>query len=624
MIRYTFFLKGKQVSTIKEIDGKIYIIVDREGIYRIEDGKPILWLKETQKIHNIYKYNERIVCLGQKQLIIYKKRKNITSSQIGKQFVYFEGYIFTNGYSFLTRCDASFKNQKSYKGHYFQGVFIKGDSLFSFDYKDLLCYDRHLDEFCVLKKDQIQKKLLVHSTYKTKTYLGTEGDGLHVYTDSGISKLIEGDHTIINKIDIENENSIWAISEGELLHYYRKKTGGFIKNKWSEVNGVPTNDLTEILYKDDMLYLGSESGLTIINKNEITTNDEFKPYIRDVIVNGKKGRNDSLLLKHTPDLKIKINFSAVNFFDTKNTTFSYELHPIQKKWTTTESGEVNLYNLEPNDYVLLLKVHNGSEEKIIKFPINILPNWWQTIWFRVLAAILIIGLIIAWLVYFSVRMGLKKRKKLTQEKQVAQLQLKALRSQMNPHFVFNSLAAIQYYINSNDLETSERYLVKFSKLIRTFFELSGKNEILIADEIMLLENYLIIEKLRFKNKFEYQINIDSLIDIKQTKIPTMLLQPIVENAINHGLFNRETPGNLWIDFLKINSKEMHVSIKDNGVGIAQTKKKEKQRKKSSRVLKERLYFLNQYGEWSIKHTTQEAFPKAEHKGNMSIFEIIKL
>src|SRR5690606_12049967 len=127
----------------------------------------------------------------------------------------------------------------------------------------------------------------------------------------------------------------------------------------------------------------------------------------------------------------------------------------------------------------------------------------------------------------DLRIRKKEETKAQQEKRVAGLELQALRSQMNPHFVHNSLNAIQYFIQRNEVELSENYLSKFSQLIRLFFEYSRKQNITIEEELVLLKNYLEIEQLRFEEKLHYKIEVDESIDQEEQLIPSMLLQPIV-------------------------------------------------------------------------------------------------
>lgn len=187
---------------------------------------------------------------------------------------------------------------------------------------------------------------------------------------------------------------------------------------------------------------------------------------------------------------------------------------------------------------------------------------------------------------------------LKNQKREHELELKALRSQMNPHFVHNSLNAIQYYIQQNDVETSEEYLAKFSKLMRQFFDFSRQKTISLSEEISLLKNYLYIEKLRFEDKLKYTIEIDENLDVEEEQIPTMLLQPIVENAVNHGLFHKKTSGQVKINLKYINEGSFRVIIEDDGIGINASKAMKSTIKKankshSSVLLEERINFLNQ-------------------------------
>jgi len=261
-------------------------------------------------------------------------------------------------------------------------------------------------------------------------------------------------------------------------------------------------------------------------------------------------------------------------------------------------------------------------EKTLHFTIH--PLFWQTLWFQSLILIAFVGSI----VFVTTRLFKVSQKKRTQaliqKRQFSDLQLKALRSQMNPHFVFNALSAIQYYISTNNFEASEMYLVKFSKLIRQYFELSREQEISLDVEVKLLTNYLDLEKLRFKEKLEYRISIDSTLELFDVTIPTMLLQPIVENAVNHGIFNKKEKGEVCIDFKKQSEYTCLVTIIDNGVGFKNTQKMGKQPVTSSEVLTERLLFLNQSGHWEITYNEEEMYPELEDKGNKSTFLITRI
>jgi len=166
--------------------------------------------------------------------------------------------------------------------------------------------------------------------------------------------------------------------------------------------------------------------------------------------------------------------------------------------------------------------------------------------------------------YLKIKL-IETEKTLTAEKKASQSELKAFKSQMNPHFFYNALNTIQSYILSNDKKLAINYLSKFSSLTRSILEMTERETIPISDEIKTLELYLDIEKARFNEDFEFEIKTENIDDIELTKIPSMFLQPYVENAIKHGLLHKEGLKKLNIDF-KIKNNALFISIDDNGIG----------------------------------------------------------
>jgi len=326
-------------------------------------------------------------------------------------------------------------------------------------------------------------------------------------------------------------------------------------------------------------------------------------------------------VRYTVNNSIDFSVSAIDFsVNQGELKYFYRLLPIQKDWIQTTSSSLNFSTLPPDDYTLEIKTDHLADSTHF----TIMPLWWQ--WPLAKGMFWLFGLLFAGFILYFFRNKEISRKtaKLTAQKKMAEYELYALRTQMNPHFVFNSLAAIQYYINNNDFETSEKYLVKFSKLIRQFFELSKEGEIPLETEIKLLRNYLDIEKLRFKEKLNYQIKLDPALDLLQTTIPSMLLQPIVENAVNHGIFNKEKSGHIDLNFTKKGEKEFLVEIVDNGVGFTNSKKKVNGKINSSAVLQNRLEILNRSKQWKIQYSNAEVFPGKKDVGNIARFMIKKM
>ena len=178
---------------------------------------------------------------------------------------------------------------------------------------------------------------------------------------------------------------------------------------------------------------------------------------------------------------------------------------------------------------------------------------------------LILASIIGFVLYRRKQAAVSISKEAEFNAKVSDTELKVLRSQMNPHFIFNSLNSIGDYILKNDTQSASDYLSKFAKLMRLTLENSEKKEILLSEDISLLRTYMDIERKRFNNKFNYTINVDSDLDAENILVPPMILQPFIENSIIHGLSQKDDVGLVKISF-KTDEHMLICSVDDNGVG----------------------------------------------------------
>jgi sensor histidine kinase YesM len=193
------------------------------------------------------------------------------------------------------------------------------------------------------------------------------------------------------------------------------------------------------------------------------------------------------------------------------------------------------------------------------------------------------------------------------EKELAELKLTLLRSQMNPHFIFNSLNSIKLYIINNEKENAVYYLNKFSKLIRKILASTQVKQSSLADELETMELYMNIENIRFENRIDYSVVLDKAISVDTIKLPCMILQPILENAIWHGLSSKKGNIKLGILVRKLGQDHIEIQIEDNGIGRknAADLKDKKVHKKGSfglRLTKERL--VNFYKNYSNKQSVK--------------------
>lgn len=217
-----------------------------------------------------------------------------------------------------------------------------------------------------------------------------------------------------------------------------------------------------------------------------------------------------------------------------------------------------------NEYDLLLR-YKFQPETINNYSIYVKPFWWQTGWFRILEATFY--LLILFLLIFYLYRKKKKRQLIKQQEKTERLilELRSIRSQLNPHFIFNSLSSIQGLINTNKLDDANLYLFEFSNLMRITLTENDKLYQTVQKEIELLQTYLNMEQLRFQ--FEFEIETDDCEKINDIEIPALLLQPIVENAIRHGVAELREKGKINVHFYAINDN-LVAEIKDNGKGFS--------------------------------------------------------
>ena len=235
-------------------------------------------------------------------------------------------------------------------------------------------------------------------------------------------------------------------------------------------------------------------------------------------------------------------------------------------------------NLAAGNYTFVVEASaNGREWYAAPtlITIKIKPAFWNTWWFRVLVLLFVASAIYAAYKYRIGQVNKAAQLKADYEIKLNELEISALRTQMNPHFIFNSLNTINSFINSNDRTQANQYISKFSRLIRMILDHSRQKKIPLADEISVVELYMQMEQIRFENKFSFKIIADPAIDMDTIEVPPLIIQPFVENAILHGLLPSDNPGLLQVSINKGQNKII-CSIEDNGVGRENAKLNKKQ------------------------------------------------
>jgi len=264
-----------------------------------------------------------------------------------------------------------------------------------------------------------------------------------------------------------------------------------------------------------------------------------------------------------------------------------------------------------NDKIETLKIiydTDKKEQQITDLKNNIYKNR-----LLIIAIMLIFSLMLIIFILFY-------QQKLTNEKyKTNEFNQRLLRAQMNPHFIFNALTSIQYYMLENDNKSAAKYLSSFSKLARSILNNSRNEYITIEEEIETIENYLNIQQLRYENKFDYEIELDENIDSEDLLIPPMLTQPFIENSIKHGFKTMKHKGIIKIIFKKEKNK-ISISITDNGSGLTDNNTSDHKSHATS-ITKERLNILNRNKNKSISFKIIDLKTTSEKNGIQAIFKI---
>jgi ligand-binding sensor domain-containing protein len=372
---------------------------------------------------------------------------------------------------------------------------------------------------------------------------------------------------------VKIKDNFWFLTESSLFRWSEKEPVSKIKNYPLTVE--PSSIQTIISYKNNELTLLTNKGVV---KFELASLEDKKVSLKlnQAILNNRIINPELKYYDEGPNQNLEISFSLLNFGVFTNHQVLYQINNNAPQKVDLNTRIIKFPNLAPSKYKfsLLMDLGNGQYQKLDAANFEILPPIWFRGWFILLILVLVALITYA---FYKVRInGLIKQnevlsQKVTLEKELRKSTLKAIKSQMNPHFFFNALNSIQSFIFDNDKKNASFYLAKFSKLTRLILEMSEKDFVTLAEEIEALELYLTLEKMRFNNDFEYKIKVDSNLDIDTVKICPMLIQPFIENAIKHGLFHKS--GDKWVE-LRFNKEDnlLNVEIEDNGVGRLKSNK----------------------------------------------------
>ncbi len=432
----------------------------------------------------------------------------------------------------------------------------------------------HLENFEIRKITTIGSNICI--LYENKIYN---------YTNNMLFLDLEK-YNVVTVTDIKDYEGYYFVAseEGLLL----------LDNKFNLIkilgrkNGLISNVINSILIVNNKLIVATDKGISYtyldnaLNKIDLEINTPVLDYIvtnEDTLPNINNYNNYNFIFsKNTQD--IFIHLICPDFNPLTKITYQYSLN--DGEWINFENIPLHFSSLAGGEYTLKIRAttDNLHYTMPLVFSFKKVLSLYEEKWFWELVVILSISFITLVAFFIRKREQKKASEKLRNIQQIHLLKHRAMNAILSPHFIFNSLTGIQNYILKSDVDKASDYLSKFSRLIRMIIERAEQPDILLSDEIKRIQFYLELEKERFQNKFDFEIKIDERIKTEEIKIPNMIIQPYLENAILHGILPKKENGHLTLNFQLTQDSILEISIEDDGIGFIKGEEKKSKHHKS--------------------------------------------
>ncbi|MDX1407387.1 MAG: histidine kinase, partial [Saprospiraceae bacterium] len=323
--------------------------------------------------------------------------------------------------------------------------------------------------------------------------------------------------------------------------------------------------------------------------------------------------NPSLELREHQNT-LEITFALTNPLHPERVSYAYKLDGFDKDWVAAGQRRFVRYaNLKGGRYRLHVRAtdFDGTERASELLAFSIAIPFYKSAWFIALSSAVLLTFLL--MLYRQHIQNIRAQEKLKSEfdLKLSNLEMQALRSQMSPHFIFNSLNSIKYYVINKEADEAADYLTKFSQLIRVILENSKSELLTLRQEIRALQLYCEIENLRFDERFTFRFEVDPEINLDQFKIPPMLIQPHIENAIWHGLMHKDGERSLSVMFAR-EERGIQCTIADNGIGRARAQelansRRHKKQSLGTSITSDRIEMINKLYGTHVRSTTEDLF-----------------
>ncbi len=571
-----------------------------------EEGNPDIG------IHNILLDNKDLIINGQKSIYRY----NTISKAITTEYTH----------AAFTPCFCMIRDNKN---GYWLGVNKSTIKHLDYNFNEISIYKfddgaSNVEHICLGDSSDVWVALM--------------GGGLgHLYIDSGKMEVFTTADGLVNNTPLnilkDRKGNLW-ISTNKGISFFNPRTKKF--RSFGKTDGLlieEFNSDASYLAPDGEMFFGGVGGMLSFYPDSVekylsggNTGDLL---VTELKVSGIPRffdkpiyESEKVTLKNGDD-NFQISFSSLDFRNSEKIKYRYRLSGKNNSWTETNYRlrNINYANLIPGNYKLEIEATNslGDWEGTTSLLLTIPPFYYQTRWFKVLIFIVLTSAILFLVIIYNHQIRMRAKQKQDE------LRLESLRSQMNPHFIFNALNSVNYFISNNDKISANTYIADFSRLIRSILNNLSHDFIPLEQELESIRDYLRLEHLRFSDKFNYELKVD-IDNLKQISVFPGLVQPFIENAIWHGVRGLEDKvGFISVKFNLAEGNKMCCIVEDDGIGRkqAETYKNVFPGKKSRGIgiVEERLKIISDIRKLQYRVSIEDLFPEKQETGTQVIIEL---
>lgn len=345
-------------------------------------------------------------------------------------------------------------------------------------------------------------------------------------------------------------------------------------DQYNVADGLPSNSINCVFAEDKQVWVGTSEGLAALDLNRERRKAFFRLLLTEVMVSERRlPTEDGNISLASADNNIRFSYSGISFASMGNVQYNYRLNGLSDIWRQTNEQSLTYPSLAPGSYVLEVFATDrfSVRSNMIRFAFTIQKKWWHYGWVQFGGVVLLLALCISIFWWRARRLQRRQREKLELKSRIIELEQMALRAQMNPHFIFNSLNSFYQYVMDRDLAGASKFIQEFSSLLRILFETSVLPSITLDKELEFLTTYLELERTKHSDAFTYILKVPPDIPAEEIVIPSFVIQPFIENSIRHGIQNRnDKEGRIELMFDIIDDC-LTATLTDNGVGRLYTK-----------------------------------------------------